>query len=150
MTISLPDEITEDEKLARVICASSKPKRYKRTAFYYDESEKRYVVLVGQFISHNNPIELSVNRISTISLELAHQLGLNHRNDYQPQSTYHGFAELRAALCFENGCKVEKDDLGGTKPYHANIIYPYAQGEKENDQEMAAQLAYHAEFKKYN
>lgn len=89
-------------------------------------------------------MELSVNRISTLSLEQAHALGLDHRNEHQTGQTYHGFARLLAMTCFELACKVQKDDYNGTKPYHANIIYPV--GQKQDSQEIAVQLAYHAEF----
>jgi hypothetical protein len=92
-------------------------------------------------------MELSVNRISTLSSEDAHGLGIAHKNDYQKDSTYHGFAEVIARLCYDLNCQVKKDDVGGKKPYHANIVYPV--GQKEDSQEIAVQLAFRAEFHKY-
>lgn len=148
MTVNLPNTISEDEELARVVCASSKAKKYEKTAFYLNE-EKKYVVNVLVFLSHNNPIELSVNRISTITYQESHELGKQHQRDNQKTSTYHGFAKVKAKLCFDKGCKVQKDDIGGTKPYHANIIYPYSQT-KEDNQEIAVELAHHAEFIKHD
>ena len=96
-----------------------------------------------------NPSELSVNRNSSISIEETHQLGIIHQQERQPKSTYHGYAEVTAQLCFDTKCRVQKDDVGGKQPYHANIIYPYAQ-DKEDNQEIAVQLAYHAEFIKHS
>ena len=142
----LPDEVSEDEKLARVICGSSRP-RNNKGKFYFDQNAGKYVVQVGVFIDTRNPMQLSVNRISTLSLEEAHDLGVSHRDEYQKGSTYHGFAQAVARVCFELNCQVQKDDYGGTKPYHANIIYPV--GQKEDSQEIAVQLAFHAEFIHY-
>jgi hypothetical protein len=141
--VQLPDEVSDAEKLARVICDSSKPSRYRRK-FYFDESMEKYIVQVSTFIDNRDPMQLSINRISTISLDEAHNLGIQHRDEYQPNLTYHGFAEVLAKMCFDLNCKVHKDDYGGTKPYHANIIYPV--GQKEDSQEIAVQLAFSAEF----
>ena len=142
----LPDEVSEDEKLARVMCGSSRL-RNNRNIFYLDQNTGKYVVKVGAFIDTRNPMQLSVNRISTLSLDEAHNLGVLHRDEYQRGSTYHGFAQVIARVCFELNCQVQKDDYGGTKPYHANIIYPV--GQKEDSQEIAVQLAFHAEFIHY-
>ena len=148
--MSLPAAVAAHEKLARIICASSRRRRYERDAFYYDEAEQRYIIVPRQFIDARPPShgkELSVNRISTLSLEEAHELGVAHRHARQPELTYHGFAELTAQACFEKDCRVEKDDMGGTQPYHANIIYPYPQ--KEGEQEVATKLAHLAELKRF-
>ena len=150
MGASLPETISEDEKLARIICASSKPAKYKKTHFYFNEQSNKYVILPGVFIDDRNPAELSVNRISSITLQEAHQLGLDHQKEKQPQSTYHGFGEVTAKLCYDNKCALKKEDYNGTKPYHANIVYPYAQNGKEDKQEIAAVLAFHAEMYKYS
>ena len=142
----LSDEVLEDEKLARVICGSSRL-RNNKDKFYFDQNAGKYVVKVGAFIDTRNPMQLSVNRISTLSLEEAHELGVLHRDEYQRGLTYHGFAQIVAKLCFDLNCQVQKGDYGGTKPYHANIIYPI--GEREDAQEIAIQLAFHAEFIQY-
>ena len=148
--MSLPDVVAAHEKLARIICASSRRRRYERDAFYYDEAEQRYVVVPIQFVDERPPghgEELSVNKISTLSLEEAHELGVAHQQARQPELTYHGFAEITAQACFDNDCRVEKDDMGGTQPYHATIIYPYPQ--KRKSHEVAAELAYRAELKRF-
>lgn len=150
MTISLPDIVQENEKLARIICASSKPKNYEQTAYRFDESSKRNIVLTAQFIDKRYPSELSVNRISSLTLEESHNLGLEHQQKRQSNLTYHGFAEITAKICFDNNCQVKKEDYDGEQPYHANIIYPYPQESKEDKQEIAVQLAYNAEFRKYS
>jgi len=142
----LPNEVSEDEKLARVICGSSRINNNKNR-FYFDQNSRKFVVKVGTFIDTRNPMQISVNRISTLSLDEAHYLGVRHRDEYQRGSTYHGFAQVVARTCFELNCQVQKDDYGGTKPYHANIIYPV--GQKEDSQEIAVQLAFHAEFIQY-
>ncbi len=142
----LPDQVSEDEKLARVICGSSRV-RSNKNRFYFDENTGKYVVKVGAFMDTRNPMQLSVNRISTLSLDKVHELGVLHRDEYQRGLTYHGFAQIVARLCFDLNCQVQKDDYGGTKPYHANIIYPV--GQKEDTQEIAVQLAFHAEFIQY-
>jgi hypothetical protein len=142
----LPDEVSGDEKLARVICDGRKPKR-SRAKFYFDESAGKYIVKVGAFIDNRNPMQLSVNRISTLSLDRAHDLGVRHRDQCQSELTYHGFAQIFASRCFDLNCEVKKEDYGGTEPYHAYIIYPV--GQKEDSQEIAVQLAFHAEFVQY-
>ena len=142
----LPDEVSGDENLARVICDSSQPKR-SRAKFYFDDRAGKYIVKVGVFIDSRNPMQLSVNRISTLSLHEAHEFGVHHRYIYQPQLTYHGFAQVLANICFDLNCNVKKDDYNGTQPYHANILYPF--GQKEDSQEIAVQLAFHAEFVQY-
>lgn len=142
----LPDKVSEDEKLARVICGSSRV-RNNKDRFYFDQNAGKYVVKVGTFIDTRDPMQLSVNRISTLSLDEAHELGVFHRDEYQRGSTYHGFAQIVARVCFGLNCQVQKDDYSGTKPYHANIIYPG--GQKEDAQEIAVQLAFHAEFIQY-
>lgn len=144
--IQLPDEVSGDEKLARVICGSSKLRKNK-DKLYFDQNAGKHVVKVGTFIDTRNPMQLSVNRISTLSLDEAHTLGVHHRDEYQRGSTYHGFAEILAKICFDLNCQVQKEGYGGTKPYHANIIYPI--GQKEDFQEIAIQLAFHAEFRHY-
>jgi hypothetical protein len=118
-----------------------------RDKFYFDQNVGKYLVKVGAFIDTRNPMQLSVNRVSTLSLNEAHDLGVYHRDTYQPRSTYHGFAQILAKVCFDLNCQVHKDDCGGIKPYHANIIYPI--GQKEDSQEIAVQLAYHADFVQY-
>ena len=150
MSVSLPDAVAAHEKLARIVCASSRPRKYQKNAFRFNVAEQRYIVVAKQFIDGRPPSygkELSVNRISTLSLDEAHALGVAHRHARQPALTYHGFAEITAQTCFENDCRVTKDDMGGTQPYHANIIYPYPQ--KEDSQEVAAKLAHLAELKRF-
>ena len=99
-----------------------------------------------------DPYKISVNRISTLTLEEAHALGLEHRDeinrDKEKPETYHGFGKLSVQVCLGAGCtKVEKDDMQGTKPYHANIVYPKAQ--KFDDMEIAIILAEHARLVRY-
>ena len=142
----LPDEVSGEEKLARVICDSKKPKK-SRAKFYFDERARKYIVKVSAFIDTRNPMQLSVNRISTLSLDRAHDLGVRHRDRYQKELTYHGFAEILASMCFDLNCEVKKEDYNGTEPYHADIIYPV--GHKEDSQEIAVQLAFYAEFVQY-
>jgi|GEM_PF-2454301 len=144
--VNLPTVVSEGEDLGRIICDSGDPKKYEKTAFKYNSAEGRYEVNTSKFIDTRYPSILSVNRISTISHNKAHELGKQHRKERQPTSTYHGFAKIKAKICFNNRCRVEKDDDGGRKPYHANIIYPYDQIAKEDKQEIAIQLAYYAEF----
>jgi hypothetical protein len=149
----LPDVVSHDENLARVICFSSKPKKYMEL-FYFDENLGKYAVKVGVFIDDRDPMQLSVNRISTLSLDRSHDLGLRHKEKYQPQLTYHGFAKVLASMCFDLNCKVEKHDYNGTRPYHANIFYPINRMENservmEESQAIAVKLAHLAEFVKY-
>ena len=150
MTINLSDTVIPEEDLARIICDSSKPKNYEKTSFRYSKEEGRYIICTGKFIDSRNPTTLSVNRISTLSEQEAHKLGIIHQKEKQSQLTYHGFAKITAKLCFDKGCGVKKDDDDGKKPYHANIIYPYSQDAKEEKQEVAVYLAFHAELRKFD
>ena len=43
-------------------------------------------------------------------------------------------------------CEVKKDDIGGTKPYHANVVYPRKQTKDPEDMEYANRLSLEAEF----
>ncbi len=145
--ISLSEKITENENLARVICCGSKHKTQKN-CYVYDAEENKYKINTSVFIDTRNPAELSVNRISTLTVNEAHQLGLEHQKENN-RPTYNGYAKLTAATCYSNNCKIVKDDYEGKKPYHANIIYPHSPNEKEEIQSIAIRLAFNAEFIKY-
>ena len=142
--ISLPDDVAEDEELARIICASSNENKRKRYAFYFCDNEKKYIIRTGQFMEDRYPSTLSVNRVSSIPVSKAHELGEEWRMSYKPHHVYYGYGELTAQTCLSVNCKLEKDDLGGENPFHANILYPYPQ--KEDNQEIAVELAYKAKF----
>lgn len=146
MTLPLPDIVAEEEELARVVCDSSKQKKYKNKIIY-NEDDDSWDVQVSVFLDGREPKEVhSVNRISTLNLGQAHALGIQHRDDHQPDSTYHGFAKILAAICYEQDCAVEPDDLDGTKPYHANITYPNTK--LEDMHEIATKLAELSEFER--
>lgn len=101
-----------------------------------------------------NPTELSVNRVSTLDNEGAHRLGIEHveniiRNNPEQKRVYHGFAKLKAQIVYSEKCNIVKDDINGTKPYHANIIYPRNQGVKFDDIELAIVLATNSQPMRY-
>jgi hypothetical protein len=119
----LPAVINPDEVLARVACGSSKLTKNK-ALFYKDDETGIIRANVTLFMDARNPAELSVNRIFTLSEGEAHKLGETHRAAHQPTATYWGYAQINASICFSKNCEVIKDDMGGTKPYHANIVFP--------------------------
>jgi hypothetical protein len=140
--ISLPNIVSNDERIARVIHGGSSPKSTKKL---YNPSTNK--INPSRFMDNRNPRELSVNRISTLTTDQSHALGLTFVNDLNLKQslavTYHGYGELTVKTCLDVGCTgVIKDDVGGTKPYHANILYP----EKERFEELdiANVLAFHA------
>lgn len=143
----LPDIIDPSEELARVICGGSKRKTHRKFFDADPDRPGKYIVNTGTFIDSRTPMELSVNRISTLTEEQSHQLGLKHREERRILASYNGYAKTRAIKCFEKNCQVVKEDYNGTKPYHANIIYP--QGEKQDYQEIAIYLTFHSEFVPY-
>ena len=147
--ISLPNIVDKDEDLARVIHGGSSRKSIKR--LFNIETKK---VQPSRFIDTRNPIELSVNRISTLNDKDVHNLGINHtdqinrtRTDNDRNDIYYGYAVLKAGLCFEEKCRVLKDDEGGKKPYHANIVYPNQT--KADNMEIANILAFKSELVLY-
>lgn len=144
----LPDNISPNEKLARIICGSSQPKKNKSRVIYRTSS-KKYEVQVSVFLDSRFPAEVSVNRISTISEDESHLLGLEHRDANCPLLVYLGYAQVLAGFCRDFGCEIEKDDYNGIKPYHANLLYPKAQ-RKEDDQSIAVKLAFHSRFYLYD
>lgn len=148
MNLPLSELVESNELLQRIICGSSKKGRYSKTCFSYNTVEERYEVNVAVFTDYSSEYNVSVNRLNTISEKEAHGLGMHHQQTYQTTRTYHGYAKVSAGLCFKYSCNIKKDDLGGTNPYHANIIYPAPQSE-EDGQEIASKLAYHAEFVRY-
>lgn len=139
---SLSEKIAPDEKLARVISAGKSAKHYKKKIKKADNGE--YNVKSSVFLDKRNPGKISVNRISTLLEYEAHQLGLEHQEKHQPDSTYYGFAQLLTSDCHECNCDVEKDDINGQQPYHANIIYSHEN--KEQQMLITTKLAYYAKF----
>ncbi len=136
---SLPGIIVDNEKLARIISAGSTWKSQKKRLAKVDETFKAKPSI---FLDERNPMELSVNRISTITIDEAHSLGLLHSQNNPKSPSYTGFAQIVASIAFTHKCEVKKDDVNGTKPYHANIIYPSAN--KEDCMEIAVKLSYNA------
>lgn len=137
--------IKRNEKLARIICDSKTPRKY-RKKFYLNEETGEYTVTALTFIDTKHPSSLSVHRCSFLSISGMHGIGLNHQKTRQPELTYHGYAHLMAEFCYDAGCQIEKDDMDGTLPYHANILYPKDQTKDEDAQEIATILAFHARF----
>lgn len=146
INILLPDIVEETEDLARIICAGSKRSSYKNY-FDYNYEDKKYDIKPTVFMDDRNPVELSVNRISTLDEAEADELGLKHRAETGRPASYNGYAKIQAKNCFDHDCKVLKDDYDGLKPYHANIIYPAL--EKELNMSIAIQLAFRAELVLY-
>ena len=145
---SLPNNVSPDEDLARNLIGGSSPRSIKKL---FDP--KNNTIKPSQFFDNRNPRELSVNRISTLTTDEAHRLGLelkdeiNNKNPNQSK-VYHGFGKLKVKTCIEAGCtKVEKEDYDGLKPYHANIIYP--EKDKYEEMEIANILAFKAELIRY-
>ncbi len=143
---SLPSLVGLDETLARNIIGGGSPKSIKRL---YNPNTKE--IKPSEFMDSRNPRELSVNRISTLDMCQAHTLGveltdeINTRNINHKKKIYHGYGKIGVQVCLKAGCSsVEKDDYNGSKPYHANIIYP--EKEKFEEMEIANILAFHAEF----
>ena len=150
--VSLPDIVDAKEYIARNIIGGSSRKSIKK--LYNPNTDE---VNPSRFLDDRNPIELSVNRISTLSLEKTHQLGLtlteeiNNNNSTAKPLSYHGYAQLTKRQCLDAGCvDVLKEDYNGTKPYHANIIYPREQSRKADDMEIANNLAFVAELIRYD
>lgn len=146
----LPDTLGYEENLARNIIGGSSRRSIKKKLYDPDTLH----VHPSRFFDNRNPRELSVNRISTISNEHAHQLGIdqkeeiNKNNPDQKPQVYHGYAKLSVQDCLDAGCTgVEKEDYGGSKPYHANILYP--EKEKFEEMEIANMLAFKANLIKY-
>lgn len=141
----LSEIIDAEETLARVACGSSK--FIKNKSFFYKDKETGVVrANVALFIDNRNPAELSINRISTLKKSATHELGLIHKNEYQPMTTYWGYAKIKAEICYSKNCRVVKDDIGGTKPFHANIIFP-KNSEFIEIQEIAVYFALKSTFK---
>ncbi len=143
----LQKEILKNEKLARIICASRKQKKYQKKIIY-DADNDNWNVQVSVFLDDRNPSEISVNKITTLDLENSHYLGLEHKNEKQPELKYYGFAQINASICYEQNCIILQDDLKGLKPYHANIIYPEEQNTSNHD--IATTLAFISVFEKYD
>lgn len=145
---SLPDIVSDDERIARVIHGGSSLKSIKKL---YNPSTNK--IKPSRFMDDRNPRELSVNRISTLTIDESHALGVAFVDDLNSKSggnvTYHGYGELTVKICLEAGCtEVIKDDVAGTKPYHANILYPKKEVFEELD--IANVLAFHALFVKHS
>jgi len=148
MNISLSEVIDSSENLGRIICAGSTRSSYRKSFDEDPQNPGKYFVKTGVFIDKRTPMQFSVNRISTLTEQQVHKLGLDHQ-EKTGRPSYNGYAKIKAELCYGLNCVIEKDDVNGTNPYHANIIYPEV-NEKQDYQEIAAQLALHAEFVKYN
>jgi hypothetical protein len=149
VSLALPNTVESQEDLARNLIGGNKPKDIKKKLFDPVTEE----IKPSRFLDSRNPREISINRISTLTELQAHRLGCDHRDEInrnnpgnQPQ-TYHGFAKLKAEMCMKVGCKVIPDTYAGTKPYHGNIIYPKDQ--KQDDMEIAVELALKAKLIKY-
>ena len=146
--VDLPDAVAYEEDLARNLIGGSSKKSIKKL---YNPDTK--AIKPSRFLDTRNPRELSVNRISTLTERQAHKLGIEHADEIKrsgnTNSVYHGFAKISVRECLEAGCsEVVKDDYNGSKPYHANIIYP--QSEKSDEMEIANVLAFKAVLVKYN
>lgn len=146
--VNLPDVVAHEEDLARNLVGGSSRKSIKKL---YDPETN--AIKPSRFLDTRNPRELSVNRISILTEHQAHDLGIEHANEINRggnvNSVYHGFAKISVHECLEAGCsKVVKDDYNGSKPYHANIIYP--QSEKSDEMEIANILAFKATLVKYD
>ena len=142
-------EVEPTERLARNLVGGASKKSVK----------KLFDIVTGkinpsQFFDSRTPMKLSVNRISTLKIQEAHKLGLqfkdevNRGNPNQKNKIYHGFGQINVLTCLNAGCiNVEKDDYGGTKPYHANVIYPNK--EKYEIMEISNALSSKAKLVKY-
>lgn len=143
--VKLPDIVDPDEDLARYIVGSSKRAKIRRDLYDPETLE----VNPSRFLDERNPRELSVDRISTVTGDEAHVMGLQFKEETNPKRTYHGYAQIKVQTCLDAGCtEVVKDDISGTKPYHANIFYP--EKEKFEELEIANTLALKADLKKYS
>ena len=145
-SIILPDEVSDDEDIARNLIGGESKKSIRKL---YTAAHQ---VKPSQFYDSRNPAELSVNRISTLSLEASHQLGIDLKDAINAKNSkperYHGFAQLLVESCRKCGCDVVKDDYKGQKPYHANIVYPSK--EKYENMEIANMLVLHSQLILYN
>ena len=147
--VSLPNCIGAEENLGRILHGGSKKKYIKRL---FDPETGN--VKPSQFMDSRNPTELSVNRVSTLNVIQAHEFGIKHvekinKNNNQQIQVYRGYAKLIAQIAYDEECKIIKDDLNGTNPYHANIIYPREQGSKFEDMEIAIVLAEKSELVRF-
>ncbi|MAZ38987.1 MAG: hypothetical protein CMF49_02620 [Legionellales bacterium] len=133
--IALPESISPDELLARSIFCGFERKSLK-TKIDIDNNIAR----PSLFIDNRNPWELSVNRISYYEGD-KHTLGIEHYKKHPTHYGYSGYAEIAARDVFEIGCSIEKDDVKGTNPFHANIKYP-AENPKEKCMACAVKLAF--------
>jgi len=150
MSVKLSNTIASDETLARRIVAGSKRKSYKR--FFYEDPciQGSYVIDPISFIDDRNPMQVSVNRTKTISEKEVHILHKKQEiKRIEDGLTYHGYAEILAEVCYFKNCKIEPDTKEGLEPYHANINYPIPQSSKEDDNQIAAELAKKSYFVKY-
>jgi hypothetical protein len=127
MLITLSEDVDDTEEIARIICD-------KKLIAQNNE------IKVGAFLYKPIPTEISVNRISTLDNQARHDLGKKHQEKNQPDRTYYGYAQIQVKICRDLGCDVIKDDVGGTLPYHANIIYPTPQL-KQTDFKIATKIA---------
>ena len=142
----LPTVVSGEEMLARNLIGGNSKKSVKKL---FDPDNG--TIKPSRFLDKRNPTEISVNRISTLSEREAHQLGIAHKDETnktaESAQTYHGYAAILAQTCYDAECHVRKDDEGGTKPYHANIVYPKEQ--KYDDMEIAVVLATKATLIRY-
>ncbi|HRI75525.1 MAG TPA: hypothetical protein PLX33_00900 [Alphaproteobacteria bacterium] len=133
----LPSTPGDLEDLARHLCGGKKRKSIRK--LYNPETLEANP---SQFMDTRTPTELSVDRVSTLSLSEAFQLGWKFFTEgpaNDPNKTYHGFAKLLTRHCREAQCEVVAATYNGEKPYHANIQYP--REVKEDDMEYANILA---------
>lgn len=144
----LSSVVGKEEELARNLIGGSSRKSIKK--IYNPNTDE---IKPSQFLDTRYPTELSVNRISTLTDAIAHELGLQLKDEMNSGNTeqlkiYHGFGKLTAQICLDAGClSIEKEDYKGKKPYHANIIYPAK--EKFEEMEIAIILAFKSELIKY-
>ena len=141
-------EVEPSEHLARNLVGGGSKKSVKRL---YDINTGQ--IKPSQFFDSRTPMRLSVNRISTLKIQEVHVLGLqfkdqvNKENPNQKRKVYHGFGQIDVLTCLNAGCiNVEKDDYGGTKPYHANVIYP---NKKDEIMQISNVLSFKAKLIKY-
>jgi hypothetical protein len=142
---SLSEIVEPSEDIGRMIFGGFETKSQKRYFVVDENNAEKYLIKPSVFLDTRNPMELSVNRISTISLTHCHQIGIDHHIRYKmhTSSAYSGFAKIKAEKCYEQKCTISKDETE-YNPYHANIHYPAV--EKEDCLEIAAKLTYYAEL----
>ena len=142
-------EVKPNEYLARNLVGGGSKKSVKRL---YNINTGQ--IKPSQFLDSRTPMRLSVNRISTLKIQEVHAMGLkfkdeiNKENPNQKRKVNHGFGQIDVLNCLDAGCiKVEKDDYGVTKPYHANVIYPNK--EKHEIMRISNVLSFRAKLVKY-